>query len=107
MADRIKVLGQVASSAATAELYTVPTTFQTTTSSLVICNRTTGSIAYRVSVHINGADAADEQYLYYDTPLAANATFSAVLGLTLSEGDVVNVYAPIGISFNLFGIETG
>jgi len=60
-----------------------------------------------VSVHVADAAASNEQYLYYDKTLAANETFSAVLGLTLNQGDVVKVYASnTGLSFNMFGVET-
>jgi len=53
------------------------------------------------------AAASNEQYLYYDKTIAANETFSAVLGLTLNQSDVVKVYASnTGLSFNMFGVET-
>ena len=108
MADVIKVLGQSAPAATTTTtLYTVPNLNQTTVSSLVICNRTGGALTYRVSVHVADASADDKQYLYYDKTLAANETFSAVLGLTLNQSDVVKVYASnTGLSFNMFGVET-
>jgi hypothetical protein len=108
MADTIKVLGQVAPAATTTTaLYTVPAVTQTTTSSLVICNRTASTLSFRVSVHVAGAGADDKQYLYYDKELGGNETFSAVLGMTLDAADVLNVYVTtIGLSFNLFGVET-
>ena len=108
MADVIRVLGQVAPAATTTTtLYTVPNLNQTTVSSLVICNRTGGALTYRVSVHVADAAASNEQYLYYDKTIAANETFSAVLGLTLNQSDVVKVYASnTGLSFNMFGVET-
>jgi len=108
VADVIKVLGQSAPAATTTTtLYTVPNLNQTTVSSLVICNRTGGALTYRVSVHVADASADDKQYLYYDKTLAANETFSAVLGLTLNQSDVVKVYASnTGLSFNMFGVET-
>jgi hypothetical protein len=108
VADAIKVLGQSAPGATTTTtLYTVPDLNQTTVSSLVICNRTGGALTYRVSVHVADAAASNEQYLYYDKTLAANETFSAVLGLTLNQSDVVKVYASnTGLSFNMFGVET-
>jgi len=108
VADVIKVLGQSAPSATTTTtLYTVPDLNQTTVSSLVICNRTGGALTYRVSVHVADAAASNEQYLYYDKTIAANETFSAVLGLTLNQSDVVKVYASnTGLSFNMFGVET-
>jgi hypothetical protein len=108
VADVIKVLGQSAPAATTpTDLYTVPNLNQTTVSSLVVCNRTGGALSFRVSVRVGGASADDSQYLYYDKNLAANESFSAVLGLTLQQSDVVTVYASnTGLSFNMFGVET-
>ena len=108
MADVIKVLGQAApTTTATTDLYTVPNLSQTTVSSLVVCNRTGGALTFRVSVHVAGAAASDEQYLYYDKTVAANDSFTAVLGLTLNQSDEVKVRASAnGLSFNMFGVET-
>ena len=108
MADVIKVLGQAApATTATTDLYTVPNLNQTTVSSLVVCNRTGGALTFRVSVHVAGAAASDEQYLYYDKTVAANDSFTAVLGLTLNQSDEVKVNASAnGLSFNMFGVET-
>ena len=106
--DVLKPLGQLAAAATTTEtLYTVPNETVTTTSSLVICNRTGGALTYRISIHVNGAGDDDKQFLYYDKSLAANDTFSAILGLTLGQKDVVKTFASAtGLSFNLFGVET-
>lgn len=108
MADVIKVLGQAApTTTATTDLYTVPNLNQTTVSSLVVCNRTGGALTFRVSVHVAGAAASNEQYLYYDKTVAANDSFTAVLGLTLNQSDEVKVNASAnGLSFNMFGVET-
>ena len=108
MADAIKVLGQLDPSATTATtLYTVPNLTLTTVSSLVICNRTGSGVTYRVSVRVAGASADDKQYLFYDKALAANATDTHVIGMTLNQTDVVTVYGSDGnLTFNLFGVET-
>lgn len=108
MADVIKVLGQVdAAATTTTTLYTVPNLVQTTCSSFVACNRTGGAVTFRLSVHVNNAGADDKQYLYYNKSVATGESFTAVLGLTLGQNDVVKVYASAtGMSFNLFGVET-
>tara|TARA_Y100000385_G_C12884680_1_gene547311 strand:- start:81 stop:410 length:330 start_codon:yes stop_codon:yes gene_type:complete len=108
VADVIKVLGQVDPAATTTTtLYTAPNLNQTTVSSLVVCNRTGHQRTFRVSVHVDDATADDKQFLYYDSIMAAHTTFSAVLGLTLNQGDVIKVYADdVGLSFNMFGVET-
>lgn len=108
MADVLKVLGQVAPSATTTTtLYTTPDLTQTTVSSLVVCNRTGGALAFRVSVHVNNAGADNKQYLFYDKSLAANETQTIVIGMTLGQNDIIKVYASnTGLTFNLFGVET-
>ena len=108
MADIIGVLGQADPAATTTTtLYTVPDLNQTTCSSLVMCNRTSGALTVRVSIHVNNAGANNKQFIYYDKSIPANDTVSAVLGLTLGQNDVVKVYASgTGMSFNLFGVET-
>ena len=109
MADQLKILGQLEAAATTTEtLYTVPNLTQTTTSSLTVCNRTTSAKTFRVTVHAAGAGADNKQYLYYDAPLGANSTLTAVLGLSLNQTDVIKTYASAtGLTFQLFGVETG
>ena len=108
MADVIKVLGQIAPAATTVTtLYTVPDLAQTTVSSFVTCNRNAGAQTFRLSVHVAGAVTNNKQYLFYDKSVAANATLTVVIGITLNQADVLKVYASTAdMSFNLFGVET-
>tara|TARA_R100001443_G_scaffold34860_1_gene48584 strand:+ start:1834 stop:2196 length:363 start_codon:yes stop_codon:yes gene_type:complete len=119
MADTFKVLAQLNPSAATATtLYTVPrregtganTKFpaQTTISSLVVCNRHASSAdTFRVKIKVKNASDDNKQFIYYDKSVNAKDTLAAVIGITLSESDVIEVYATNGtLSFNLFGVET-
>lgn len=106
MAQTLKLLGQSAPSATTeTDLYTVPSATTTAISSLVICNRSTAT-TFRVYVADNGGVTANKMYLYYDTPIAANDTFIATIGITLEATDVLRVYAgSANLSFNAFGAE--
>jgi hypothetical protein len=108
VADAIKVLGQLDVSATTiTTLYTVPDLTQTTVSSLVICNRSGSGITFRVSVHVAGAGADDKQFIFYDEALAATTTRTVVIGMCLTQADVVKVYSSAAnVSFNMFGVET-
>ncbi len=108
MADAIKVLGQLDVSATTiTTLYTVPDLTQTTVSSLVICNRSSSGITFRVSVHVAGAGADDKQFIFYDEALAATTTRTVVIGMCLNQADVIKVYSSAAdVSFNMFGVET-
>lgn len=108
MSDVLKVLGQIAAAAATEEdLYIAPDLVQTTTSTLVVCNRTSGDLTFRISVSPDDAVTAIKDYLFYDTPLDGNSTLSVVIGMTLAQNDAVRTYASAsGLSFTLFGVET-
>jgi hypothetical protein len=108
MTDILKVLGQSNPTGVTPTLfYTVPELSSTTTSSLVVCNRTANQETFRVSIRKSGDGDDLSQYLFYDVPLYANSTLTAVLGLTLAEGDAMWVYTSVtGFSFSIFGVET-
>lgn len=101
-----KILGQVAPSATTeTDLYTAPGG-QIIVSTLVICNRSATQTTFRVSISAGGGATATKDYLYYDLLLGGNDTFAATIGMTLSTGDVIRVYAGAAtLSFNLFGQE--
>ena len=107
MADSLKVLGQVAPDATTnTTLYLCPSLTMTTTSSLIICNRSASGVTYRVAVRDNGDNTSNEHYIFYDVSLAANSSDVHVLGMTLKETDIVEVYASTAdLSFTLFGVE--
>lgn len=102
-----KVLGQSAPSATTeTALYTVPAATETIVSSIVACNRGTSAGTYRIYVAINGAAAANNQYLVYDATLQAKETVALTLGVTMDATDVLRVYASSAdFSFNAYGTE--
>tara|TARA_R110000803_G_C11841845_1_gene304693 strand:- start:239 stop:568 length:330 start_codon:yes stop_codon:yes gene_type:complete len=108
MTDVIKVLGQLDAAATTTEvLYTTPDLTVTTISSFVACNRSGSAQTFRLSVHVNNAGADNKQFLYYDKQIIANDTLTAVIGITLGQGDVMKVYSSsTDVSFNVFGVET-
>ena len=108
MADVLKILGQIAAAATTEEdLYNAPNLSQVTCSTLAICNRTAGTITFRISMSVDDAATATKDYLFYDAPLEANSTLTAVLGITLGQNDTIRTYASTtGLTFTLLGVET-
>jgi hypothetical protein len=102
-----KILGQSAPAATTeTDLYTVPASTESIISSLVVCNRGATSATYRIYVAVNGAAAANNQYLVYDAAISAKETVALTLGITLDATDKVRVYASSAdLSFNAFGTE--
>jgi hypothetical protein len=107
MANAYKVLGQSAPAATTATaLYTVPAATEAVVSTIVIANRAATAGSFRLSVRPNGATQADEHYLAYDVPIAANDSTTLTLGITVDATDVITVYASSAdMSFNVFGSE--
>ncbi len=107
MANAYKVLGQSAPSATTATtLYTVPAATEAVISTIVIANRAATAGSFRLSVRPNGVTQADQHYLAYDVPIAANDSTTLTLGITVDATDVITVYASSAdMSFNVFGSE--
>jgi len=107
MANAYKVLGQSAPAATTATaLYTVPAATEAVISTIVVANRAATAGSFRLSVRPNGAAQADQHYLAYDVPIAANDSTTLTLGITVDATDVVTVYASSAdMSFNIFGSE--
>lgn len=107
MPTTYKVLGQVAPSATTATtLETAPAATQVVISTIAICNRAATAATYRIAVRPAGATLANEHYIAYDAPIAANDSIFLTLGVTLGATDVVTVYASTAnLSFSAFGTE--
>lgn len=107
MAIAYKVLGQSNPAATTlTDAYTVPAVTQVVISSIVVANRSATPTSFRLSVAINGAADANEQYIAFDVAIAANQVQTLTLGITLDAADVVRVFATLAtLSFNIFGSE--
>lgn len=107
MAQSLKVLGQSNPGATSlTAAYTVPASTEAVISTITIANRSTTATSFRVSIAVAGAADSNEQYIYYDIPIAGNDTFAATLGIALAATDVVRVYAAAAtLSFNITGTE--
>ena len=107
MATTYKVLGQSNPSATTATtLYTVPAATAAVVSTLVICNQTSTSATFRISVRPAGASQTAEMYLAYDVVVGGSDSTALTLGITLATTDVITVYASVAtLSFAAFGSE--
>jgi glucose-6-phosphate dehydrogenase assembly protein OpcA len=102
-----KVLGQSNPAATTAvTLYTTPASTDTVVSTITVCNQASTAGTFRIAVRPTGTPLANQHYLAYDTPIAANDTIGLTLGITLDATDVVTVYASsANMSFSAFGSE--
>lgn len=107
MATTYKVLGQSNPSATTATtLYTVPASTEAVLSTIVVSNQAASAGTYRLAIRPDGETLAAKHYLAYDVSIAANATHSYTIGVTLNAADVITVYASSATqSFNAFGSE--
>jgi amino acid permease len=108
MPTTYKVLGQLASTATTAEtLYTVPSSTSTVVSTITLANISASAITYRLAIRPAGATLENKHYIAYGVSLAANDTTTLTLGLTLATTDVITVYASAGSALvtNAYGAE--
>jgi hypothetical protein len=102
-----KILGQVNPAATTnTTVYTAPAGANTVISTISICNLGTSNTTYRIAIIPAGKTQVANSYIAYDTGLPASDAIALTLGLTLSAGDVCNVYSiSNNVSFNLYGSE--
>jgi hypothetical protein len=102
-----KVLGQAAPAATTPNnTYTVPAATEAVISTVVIANRDSSDGTFRLSIRPNGATQADQHYIAYDVPIAANDSTTLTLGITMDAADVLTFYASSAdMSINVFGTE--
>lgn len=107
MADTYKVLAQSNPAAATlTDAYTVAASTQVIISTITVANRSATATSFRISIAINGAADANQQYIAFDSPIAGNEAIALTLGITIDASDVVRVFATLAtLSFNIFGVE--
>lgn len=107
MTATIRVLAQLAPSAATeTALYTCATT-SVVISTLVICNTSVSAPdTFTVRICVAGAADNDKQLIFNTATLPAGTMLPVTVGLTLANTDVIKVTATNGTcAFNLFGQE--
>jgi hypothetical protein len=102
-----KVLGQSAPAATTdTNIYTVPSATEAVISTIVIANRAATAGTFRLAVRPNGATIANQHYIAYDVPIAANDSTTLTLGVTVDAADIVTFRASSAdMSINVFGTE--
>jgi hypothetical protein len=107
MATSYKVLGQSAPAATTdTNVYTVPAATEAVISTIVIANRAATAGSFRLAVRPNGATIANQHYIAYDVPIAANDSTTLTLGITVDATDVITAYcSSANMSVNVFGSE--
>jgi hypothetical protein len=107
MSNSYKVLAQSAPAATTAtDVYTVPSATEAVISTIIIANRANSAGSFRLSIRPNGASQANQHYIAYDVPIAANDSTTLTLGITMDAADVLTAYASSAdMSVNVFGTE--
>jgi hypothetical protein len=78
----------------------------TVVSSITVCNQAGTGGSYRIAIRPNGETLAAKHYIAYDRAIAANATETHTIGITVDADDIVTVYASsASLSFNAFGVQ--
>lgn len=107
MGNVYKILGQVAASGgADVDLYVVPSGASAVCSTLSSC--ALGDASYlRVATIPSGETIDQKHYIMYDSYVNQYDSLFLTLGVTLSSGDKMTVYASGGgpVAFSLFGTE--
>ena len=87
-------------------LYTVPTGFSTTVSTIAIANRDTQTSFVRITIVPKGETLSDADHLLYNAGVPTQDTVTLTLGTTLAAGDRVYFWAssPL-VTFQIFGAE--
>lgn len=107
MPSTYKILGQVAISGGTSsDLYTVPQNATAVCSTLTSCAIAATSYL-RVAAVPSGQSIDQKHYIMFDNYVNQYDSLYSTLGLTLSSGDKIIVYASGGgpVAFSLFGSE--
>ena len=103
-----KVLGRKAAAATTEEeLYTVPSSSAAVVSSIVIANRSTSARTYRLAVKpTSGTSIADEHYIAYDVPIAANDSVELPMKQVLGASKTITGGATAtSVNFHISGVS--
>lgn len=107
MATNYKVLGQADPSAGImTSVYTCPTATNTVIANICVTNITSSVDHYRIAVRPNGATLENKHYIVFDASIDFYSYEFLTMPVTLSAGDVVDVYCLNGnLIFNIFGSE--
>lgn len=99
------ILAQLDAAVATSEtLYDCPRQTMIDDVVLTFCNRGAAADAVRISIAKAGVALGNDQYFYYDFPVAANDTFMSSIGAVMRAGDILRCYSTTGnTTFTLTG----
>lgn len=107
MANAYKILGQVADASANdVELYLVPASTEAIVSTIIVCNREAAANTFTIATKSDNSAVANEDYVAYETSIAANDTITLTLGVTLETGAEISVGASdANVTFQAYGTE--
>lgn len=105
MTDNFEIVAQLKPAAATlTDFYTVPTGEQGVYH-ISVANTGDALDEYRISVGVGGAADDLKQYIAYNVKHHKSDFHALIIGLAITAGDVVRVFAKNGkLSFTLYGI---
>ena len=107
MANAYKILGQLADASLNdVELYLVPASTEAVISTIVVCNRESATNTFRLATKDDNSAVSNEDYIAYDTPIAANDTITLTLGITLEAGAEISAgSSDSNVTFQVYGTE--
>lgn len=107
MATNYKILGQNKPSAQTSTtVYTCPASTEAVISTISACNVGESPAKIIISIIPSGQTEEKKHHYIFNTEISFPETLSNTIGITLSQGDFVNVYSTSGeVSFHVYGSE--
>lgn len=110
MAFTYKILGQSSPAATTyTKLYTAPSATSSIVSTLVVANRASTAVSFRIAICPSSQTAAtpsNQNVILMDAVQDANGSTFLTIGATLATGDYITVWSSSAdSSFSAFGTE--
>ena len=106
MPTTYKVLGQANGTTAVSNVYTVPAATQAVISTVVIANRSSSNVNYRIAVCQNAAAVSNTNYIAYDAVISGNDSIGLSLGITMGNNDLISANASSNVlTLSIFGTE--
>ena len=106
MATTYKVLGQLAPSSTSGDLYTVPSATEAVVSTINVVNTGTTDSTISIAIRKDGASIATNQYIINGLILNPKVTLAYTSGLTMDAADVITVISTNNdCAFSAFGSE--
>jgi len=105
--ENFKILAQSNPAATTyTDIFTGSSSAQYIVSTITVANLSATEGTFRIAIKENGEALSNKQFIAYNVPVPGFDSISLTLGLTISDFDLITVYASTAsVAFGVFGSE--